>query len=244
MDDLAPVWRASLVAARDTFASIEPSALDAPVAWCPGWTVRDVLAHVGGLHRWVTGLLAAPLDQKVSRKVGLPAPVGADIVTWVVDGIEEMAAALEATESSALVNTWAGPQEARWWARRQAHENAVHAWDAAAAAGGDHVIDPALAVDGLDEVFDLFVPMIFRAETFAAKGETLHLHATDASGEWLLRFADAGVEVERTHAKGDGAARGQAADLLLAVWNRPVLDRIERLGDAELLPRFARAIAV
>jgi hypothetical protein len=28
---------------------------DAPVPTCPGWTVRDLLAHQGMVHRWASG---------------------------------------------------------------------------------------------------------------------------------------------------------------------------------------------
>ncbi len=28
--------------------------LDAPVPYCPGWVLRDVVAHLGWVYRWVT----------------------------------------------------------------------------------------------------------------------------------------------------------------------------------------------
>ena len=30
---------------------------DAPVPTCPGWTVRDLLAHQGMVHRWATAVV-------------------------------------------------------------------------------------------------------------------------------------------------------------------------------------------
>jgi hypothetical protein len=68
-------------------------------------------------------------------------------------------------------------------------------------------------------------------------GATIHIHCTDdglaeGTGEWLLRLVDGGAEVERAHAKGDAALRGPASDLLLAVWHRLPLDRIDVVGDA------------
>jgi hypothetical protein len=33
--------------------------LNAVVPACPGWRVRDVLLHIGGVHRWATAYLTA-----------------------------------------------------------------------------------------------------------------------------------------------------------------------------------------
>ena len=44
------------------------------------------------------------------------------------------------------------PHTARFWFRRQAHEHAVHALDAHASQGRVAPVDPALALDGVDEV--------------------------------------------------------------------------------------------
>ncbi|MCP4189359.1 MAG: hypothetical protein GY768_01890, partial [Planctomycetaceae bacterium] len=29
--------------------------LDAPIPTCPDWRMRDLVRHVGGVHRWATG---------------------------------------------------------------------------------------------------------------------------------------------------------------------------------------------
>lgn len=29
--------------------------VDAAVRTCPGWVVRDLVRHLGGVHRWATG---------------------------------------------------------------------------------------------------------------------------------------------------------------------------------------------
>jgi hypothetical protein len=48
---------------------------------------------------------------------------------------------------------------------------------------------------------------------------SLHIHCTDAHGEWLVTLDD-GFELERAHAKGAAALRGPAEALLLRLWNR------------------------
>jgi predicted lipid carrier protein YhbT len=69
-------------------------------------------------------------------------------------------------------------------------------------------------------------------------GETIHLHATDGDGEWLMRLAPGEVTVTREHAKGDVAGRGSASDLLLFLYGRVAPDALEVFGDAPLLARW------
>ena len=70
-----------------------------------------------------------------------------------------------------------------FWSRRQAHELAVHRWDAQLAAGAPQPIDRALAADGIQELFDILPARPGGAPT--GNGETMHLHCTDGDGEWL-----------------------------------------------------------
>lgn len=39
-------------------ANATSSGLDSAVPTCPGWTVRDLVVHQGGVHRWATDVLA------------------------------------------------------------------------------------------------------------------------------------------------------------------------------------------
>ena len=57
-------YLASLDAAVDRMAVWSHAAgPDAPVPTCPGWTVRDLLAHQGMVHRWATAVVRAdPAD--------------------------------------------------------------------------------------------------------------------------------------------------------------------------------------
>ena len=102
--------------------------------------------------------------------------------------------------------------------RRIAHETAVHAWDAGDAAGEREPLDAALAVDGIDEFFEIFTPLTPGSPIDPVT--TVHLHATDADGEWSISVGGGQFEIERSHAKGDVAVRGPASDLLLLLWNR------------------------
>ena len=122
-------------------------------------------------------------------------------------------------------------QRAGFWPRRMAHETAVHRVDAEQAVGAAvGAIEPAFGVDGIDEILTIFVPAL-GADRSPGDGRTVHLHSTDAEGEWLIRFDPDRIDVATGHAKGDAAVRGPAGDLLLWLWGRRPLDGLEVFGD-------------
>lgn len=213
-----------------------------PVPSCPGWDVERLLRHLARVQGWVTGVVATPAD---GTPPAAPQPLDDEPVGAFVARIgEQLVERLDQTEPDRLVPGFVGAVPAAFWLRRMAHEATLHRWDAREALdpGGDHLIDADLAVDGIDEVLEVLLPLRFDREGFAPSGETLHLHATDAPGEWLLTFpVDGPVHVARTHAKGDAAVRGPARDLLLAVWGRRGPEQLEVLGDASVLTRYQDA---
>jgi len=72
-------------------------------------------------------------------------------------------------------------------------------------------------------------------------GESLHLHATDVDGEWMIELHPDGFRWEHAHGKGTVAVRGRASDLMLLMYGRLSADDGERFtcfGDTELLVRW------
>ncbi|MBM3692926.1 MAG: maleylpyruvate isomerase family mycothiol-dependent enzyme [Actinobacteria bacterium] len=208
----------------------------APVPSCPGWTVADLLGHVGQVQRWQADLIARRVQ---APEFAVPeAPTDpAVLVDWVAEATADLLAVLDATDPDVTLWTFTGPGPAAFWFRRQAHETALHRVDAELAAGIAPEVDAELARDGIDEFLDLVVGGLQR-DRVAGAGETIHLHRTDGAGEWLVRRDPDGARVTREHAKGDVAARGSASDLLLAVRGRIGPDRLEVFGDAAVLERF------
>jgi uncharacterized protein (TIGR03083 family) len=207
-------------------------------AWAgTGWTRSDLLGHVANVYGWVRAQLRLGPSDRVRLSTLEPAPSGDALPAYFEATAEELIDLLIAMDLDAEWPTWAGPQPGTFFPRRMALESAVHRWDGA---GGN--IDAALAVDGVDELLELFVPRL-PAERFEDAAGTIHLHATDIEGEWLVRVGPAGISFERGHAKGDVALRGAAQELYLWTWNRaPVDDRFEVFGDTTLLDFWRRSV--
>lgn len=222
-------------------ASAAPDHLGVEVSHLPGWTVQHLVGHAAWVLRYVTAVLEADPGDPPRRSSVPEPPVGEEVLAWFADARSALLRAIDHTDLDVARATFTGPQPARWWVRRMAHEVAMHRWDAQAATGTTDPIDAHLAVDGIDEVFEVFVPARLDLERLAGTGETMHLHATDVEGEWLCTFTPERVEWSHGHAKGDVAARAPASDLLLLLWGRLPPSRLELFGDASLLDRWQGA---
>lgn len=218
--------------------------LDAPVPGCAPWLVADLVTHTASVYRRTAYILAHRLTER---------PAGSD---WYVEpppGEALLAALADAHAEVVELLRDADPDEPVWtfrtdagtagfWQRRMAHETAVHRVDAQAAHGDADPVAPAQAVDGIDEAFDVFIAP-GASGRHCGDDITVHLHATDAEGEWLARLEPEGVVVERRHAKGDAAARGGANDLLLWLWGRTGTEPLEVFGDPAALAQLRAVVA-
>jgi uncharacterized protein (TIGR03083 family) len=235
---------ASLQADADLLLATAGNALARPVPSCPGWTCERLVGHVGRVYRWTAGWVASGQSPEVER-----APAGDAVVDWARAGLADLVAALGAVDPAVHVDTWAGRQPAGFWPRRMAIETAVHRVDAQLAVDDVTPIGTALAVEGIDELFDVLLPLRGTGDLVRG-GETIHLHATDpdlgqdGEGEWLVTLGADALAVEHAHAKGDVAVRGTASDLLLLLTNRVDLDRFQVFGDESLLRRWRAAVAL
>jgi hypothetical protein len=115
----------------------------------------------------------------------------------------------------------------------------VHRFDAQLARDDPAPIDPALASDGIEEIFVMIAA--HGGPAGGGKGETLHLHGNDGQGEWLVTLGPDRLHVDRHHAKGDLALRGSVSDLELVLYQRPPLGPVERIGDSTALEAWYRA---
>ena len=208
---------------------------------CPDWTVADLCSHVGRLHRWAAEIVAARPAAATRRAANFETPEGAALLDYAEQGYGPLVDVLARADGDEPCWTWIAQQNVYFWARRQANELAVHRWDAQSAAGTTEPIERDLAVDGIQELFDI---LPFRpGGPPTGNGESIHLHCTDGDddhgGEWLVHLTADGPTVVNEHAKADVAARGSASDLLLMMWGRIPVDAVEVFGDAPLLARWS-----
>ena len=161
---------------------------DAPVPTCPGWDRATLAKHLCVPFGWAAVQLeTGPEEKRGFRDAPRPGDDD-DVVDFLEAATARLLAAIAAADLGATFPTWAGPQPGAWLARRMAHEGAVHRFDGA---GGS--FDAELAVDGVDELLDVFAPLL-GADAFGGTASTLHLHATDLdTGEWLAHLGPEGL---------------------------------------------------
>ncbi len=222
-----------------------PGDLGAAVAGCPGWDVAELIRHTGLIHRWVTTMVSQHAEERLSRRELPEPPERGTLVEWFRQGAGELCDTLEGAGTDSPVWNWTPhePRTTAFWYRRMAQETAVHRWDAEAAAGSPPPIDPELAVDGIAEMFEVHLPLL-AGRGGVDLGGSLHVHATDADGEWTLRPDGQVPSVETGHAKGDAAVRGPASALLLALWGRGTVDQLEVCGEAAIFTRWRDQVAL
>ncbi|HEX3649368.1 MAG TPA: maleylpyruvate isomerase family mycothiol-dependent enzyme [Pseudonocardiaceae bacterium] len=226
--------------------------LAAAVPSCPEWTLRDLLLHVGGVHRWAATVVgearAEPLGIAQPYDIVDELPADEALVDWYRAGHAELVATLD--RAPADLACWAflgAPTPLAFWARRQTHETAIHRVDAELAAGDrPTTAPPEVATDGVDE---LLMGFLARGRRWHAQDDlSLHISTTDTDGHWLVRTSENRPLVER--AAADAAAErtvsGPANDVYLALWNRTPWDGLDVTGatPAELAEQWAGAVHV
>lgn len=207
--------------------------LTAVVTTCGDWTLRDLVRHVGFVHRWAT---SAMITAAAPDRGSIPMPIDdeqASIAAWFSEGAEKLVSTLADLDPTAP--TWhpfPPPATNAVWLRRMSHETMIHRIDAELALRETSTVDPELASDGIDEYLSLTLPHLVASGRAELPDGSLHLHCTDVSGEWLI-LDDDGLALTREHAKGDAAVRGLAAAILADLWGRQGrLGEVEVVGDA------------
>src|SRR5438132_3359025 len=220
-------------------AAAERTGLDAPIPTCPGWRTRDLVRHIGDVHRWARAHVAEgrlkPIGPKDLPEVAGPLPEDDQLLEWFRQGHVSLVRTLETADPSTECRTFLpAPSPVAFWARRQAHETGIHRADAEGPGFRVTAFPPAFAADGVDE---LLFGFLSRANDGLGTDapRSLHLHATDADGEWLVRIGLEATEVTRQHEKADCAVRGPASDLYLLLWNRRPPDGLNVQGDQSVL---------
>jgi uncharacterized protein (TIGR03083 family) len=224
-------------------AAATPGALPSPVLSCPGWSVQDLVHHLGAVYGRVRSHVerrGAPPPGYFEDPTGLP--TGEAALSWWDTEYTALVTLLDSVDPNAPVWNWAPqPKTATFWQRRMAHETAVHRWDAQMAIGRAEPIETKLAADGVTEVLDTMLPSGRRQGPTDRLG-VIELDATDIDECWLVRLRGEGIalldtdtvfDTDEPHARV--RARGTASDLELALYGRVPFDILDLAGDATLL---------
>ena len=204
--------------------------LDVPVPTCPDWTVRRLIGHQGMVHRWASAnLRGKDIEMDATERAGRRAPRPVD---WLRDGAIDLVAAITQADDDVRTVVFLNdaPPPKAFWARRQCHETTIHAVDALSAALGryprasDTWIEPAVAVDGIDELLCGFMTRgksRLRSEDPVAIG----VLATESPTGWLVEVGQ-GPAVATVAGRDEVADRadlrleGPAVAVYLTLWNR------------------------
>lgn len=219
------------------------------VSTCPDWDLAELIRHTGRVHRWVTEIARTRSLEYVNWKkleLGLPEdPSG--LSAWLAAGADPLIEVLSAADPATPLWSFAPDASVGWWTRRQLHETTVHRTDGQLTVGESPEIPAAVALDGVEELLGVMFPAVGsakRAAELGRAGDSVHLHATDAPGEWTITLTEDGFNWDRGHSKATVAVRGAAEDLYLLMWNRRRLadaERFETFGDAALMDAWLAA---
>lgn len=205
-------------------AAVEDADWDAPV---PGtdWDLRTLVVHVGAVHRWANDAIVRELkSNETGGSIAFHGNTPDErLSTWLAEGLVALAATLRGAKDDVSVFTFLdAPTPLCFWARRQAHETAIHRADVQAAAGTHvTVFDPDFAQDGIAELVGGFA--LQRSFASNAPG-TLALACTDGPS-WLVTFGgerNVAVAVQTGDVPAaDATVSGTSSALYLWAWNRP-----------------------
>jgi uncharacterized protein (TIGR03083 family) len=221
---------------------------DAPVPCCPGWTVRDVVAHTGVVHRHKERIVRERPNQDPEPETAPDADPA--LRSWYSAGLERLLATLAATDPTDPAFTWyLADQSAGFWYRRMAHETAVHRADVESAFGAVSPWGAALAADGLEEILG----PIMCAYTddprweYTPDGRVALIRPTDVETTLQLRLGGGaygpGWTLEHGAAPDPIAMISAPAwDLDLWAWGRAPADVLSVEGDTSVVD-LVRAVA-
>lgn len=214
--------------------------LTARVPSCPDWTLGDLVWHLTDVQWFwsqVVGRALLSRDDVGPR----PEPPASDdhLVAGFRDGAGALVQALEGAEPALPVWSWAGGQQDIFWVRRrQAHEAAIHRWDADATVGDPGPIEAVLALDGVDEWIEW---MADPEELASAAPVMVRLVVSDREAARVLRVEADGTFASEPAGQPDGTITASASDLDLLLWRRVAPADVSIVGDRSAVERFLGA---
>jgi len=234
----------------------ERAGLDAAIPPCPAWQVKDLLRHTGYIHRWAAKhiidcpdtVLDGPPEEDILRG-GAADP---DLLAWFRAGHAALVQTLSTADPGLVCATFMdAPSPLAFWARRQAHETAIHRGDADSASGLRPEYDPEFAADGIDELITGFGQRR-KYRPSADQPGAMRVRATDTGHAWYVGAEDGRLRARREDSGPDPAApaactlTGAASGVYLFLWNRSDAAQagVTISGDAGFLELWQSSVRV
>lgn len=213
--------------------------LDRRVPNCPDWTVVALLRHVGGLLTWSAELVRSRrLEFALPDALGDAPPDAPEaVVDWLGVVLREALEVFSSVSPAEPVWGWGGDHRAGFWPRRMLFEVVVHLADLEGALGVDAVVDPELAIEGIDEHLSnlpwtgAWDPGV---RALVGQFDTIGLRATDGP-TWRMVLMPGGMFWDRSNDPTAANVEGPVSDLYLHTQGRDTGARIT--GDIELHDR-------
>jgi uncharacterized protein (TIGR03083 family) len=177
-------------------------------------------------------------------------PGDAGLLAWFRDGHAALAQTLATADPAVACATFMpAPSPLAFWARRQAHETAIHRADADSAAGTMPEYEPGFAADGIDELIMGFGRRRKYQPRSTAGGAWLRVLATDTGDAWLVEAQGGDLQPRRDaddHQEAGCTVSGPASSLYLYLWNRADAARagVTVAGDPGLLSSWQSSVRV
>ena len=231
----------------------ERAGLDAIVPPCSPWLVKDLLRHTGYVHRWAARHISECPDQIIDgpseEEILRGGTDDAGLLAWFRAGHAALVHTLVTADPVVQCPVFmAAPSPLAFWARRQAHETAIHRADAESASGATPEYEPAFAADGIDELIMGFGRRR-KYQPTADGAVRLRVLSADTGDAWLVEVQDGRLQPRRDAGNSEEAGctvSGPASGLYLYLWNRAEAARadVTVTGDPGLLSAWQASVRV
>jgi len=215
-----------------------------PVPGCPGWTVDDLIRHVADVYLRQSAAITAGRRVPPGDPAGAAA-AGEETTAYLDRGITAIVAAVDRPEGTPCW-TWPQPRgRLAFWQRRMAHETLIHRVDLEQAARAEVQIAGDLALDGVDEVLTVFLPLSLPTDGpgFGIEPELrASVVITSGGASWSVEVMGTRAEVGPGGSKAVAHIDGEADALLLWLWGRGGHGALTVDGDATHVAALRRAL--
>jgi uncharacterized protein (TIGR03083 family) len=221
--------------------------LDAQVPSCPGWSVGDLVQHVGAvyLHK------VECMRQNAAPEPWPPPELEArEPLSLLAEALRTLLSELRERGTDSPSATWWPPdQTSGFWYRRMAQETAVHRVDAELAYDDLTPVDPELAADGVDEILAVMLRAEWASGPDIENAVDGRIRVGTGGRTWTLTVTRDDVQVELSDgdaAGGDPAdvqISGEPAEVLLWLWGRLGDDAVTFRGDRAVAAALRRRLA-